>query len=90
MTCRSRRWYGRAADDQVRAALEQVARARGATAAAVALSWVLTRSPTSTPLVGATEPAHLGVVEEASALRLEPAEVDALEADYLPRLSYGH
>lgn len=86
----ARRWYGRPSDERVRQALDRVAVNRGASVAAVALAWVLAKSPTAAPLVGATAAGHLDAVDEALALRLEPQEVEALEAHYVPRLSYGH
>lgn len=86
----ARRWYGRPSDERVRQALEQVAAARGASTAAVALAWVLAKSPTAAPLVGATTTAQLDAVDEALTLDLEPAEIKSLEADYVARLAYGH
>jgi aryl-alcohol dehydrogenase-like predicted oxidoreductase len=86
----ARRWYGRPSDERVREALEQVASERGASAAAVALAWVLTKLPTATPLVGATAVDQLDAIDEALTLDLEPSELESLEGDYVARLSYGH
>ncbi|MER6975647.1 aldo/keto reductase [Streptomyces carpinensis] len=86
----SRRWYGRPSDERVRHAVEHVAAERGASAAAVALAWVLAKSSTAAPLVGATDVAHLDAIDEALSLQLEPSEIEALEADYVARLSSAH
>jgi aryl-alcohol dehydrogenase-like predicted oxidoreductase len=86
----SRQWYGRPSDHHVLAALIEVAAARGASPAAVALGWVLQKSPTGTPLIGATAPEQLDAVEEALGLELSADEVEALERPYVARLQYSH
>ncbi|MFI6344320.1 aldo/keto reductase [Streptomyces sp. NPDC050560] len=86
----SRRWFGRDSDRAVLDALLKVAGARGASPAAVALAWVLARTPGATPLLGATSAAQLDVAQEASALTLTPEETADLEAPYVARLRYGH
>jgi aryl-alcohol dehydrogenase-like predicted oxidoreductase len=86
----SRQWYGRDSDRQVLDSLVAVARARDVPPAVVALAWVLAKAPTASPLVGATGPDHLAVVDAALECHLEPAEIAALEEPYVARLGYGH
>jgi aryl-alcohol dehydrogenase-like predicted oxidoreductase len=86
----SRKWYGRAGDQKVLQKLLAVAGARGARPGAVALAWVLDKSPTGVPLIGATSVSHLDVVEEALRIELLPEEIAELESPYVARLRYGH
>jgi aryl-alcohol dehydrogenase (NADP+) len=86
----SRTSYGRQADHDVAAALQQVAGTRGISMAAVALAWVLARNPRATPLIGATTVTQLTAVEEALACTLSPEELAQLEQPYQPRMRYGH
>lgn len=86
----SRGWYGRESDQAVLAAVNDVAAKRDASAAAIALAWVLTKHPTSVPIIGATSVEQLDLAEEALAITLEPDEVARLEQPYVARLRYGH
>jgi aryl-alcohol dehydrogenase-like predicted oxidoreductase len=65
-------------------AVEQMARAHGTTAAAVALSWLLTKSAVTAPIVGANSVEQLRDSLPASDLRLQPDEISLLD-----RLSAG-
>src|SRR5262249_22729604 len=66
--------YGQAGDDDVLAALDEVAAARGAPPAEVALAWLL-RSPVVTaPIVGATKLSHLETALRAVELTLTDDE----------------
>ncbi len=72
------------ADRKVVDRVREVATARGVPAAQVALAWVLQKSVITAPIIGATKPAHLDDAIGALSLKLEPAEVAALEEPYVP------
>ena len=57
---------------------EEAARARGATPAQLALSWLLHRSPVMVPIPGTSSAAHLEQNVAATALELAPEEVEQL------------
>jgi aryl-alcohol dehydrogenase-like predicted oxidoreductase len=82
--------YGRAlyldSDQQIVAAVESIAAARGVPMAQVALAWVLRNPVVSAPIVGSTKPHHLADAVAALDLELTDAEVAALEEHYVPRL----
>lgn len=86
----SRQWYGRDSDQHVLKALLKIASERDAAAAAIALAWVLAKTPGATPLIGATSAQQLDVIEQALSTELTPDEINALEDPYVARLSYGH
>jgi len=79
-----------ASDRAVVERLGEVAQRRGVPPAQVALAWLLGRPGVTAPIVGATKPQHLQDAAAALALRLEPAEVEALDAPYLPHPVLGH
>ena len=68
----------------------EVARARGASNAQVALAWLLGRPGIAAPIVGASKMAHLEELVAAAAMKLEPAEIAALDAGYQPHPVLGH
>jgi len=72
------------ADAQVIAALDRVAKARKVPHAQVALAWLLRHEVVTAPIVGATKLEHLETAVGAVGLSLTDAEVEALEAPYLP------
>jgi pyridoxine 4-dehydrogenase len=63
--------------------LARVARAHGATGAQVALAWLLHRSPRLAVIPGTASAAHLEENVGAGELRLEPAELAALDRERL-------
>src|SRR3954463_1911001 len=69
-------------DEPVIKAVQQVAEARGATIAQVALAWVLRNPGVSAPIVGATKAHHLPEAVAALDLQLTPEEARTLEASY--------
>jgi aryl-alcohol dehydrogenase-like predicted oxidoreductase len=72
-------WYPLGAGRSLRAAkLKRVAAARGASAAQVALAWLLARSPAMLPIPGTASIAHLEENVRAAGLRLTEAERAAL------------
>jgi aryl-alcohol dehydrogenase-like predicted oxidoreductase len=69
-------------DEPVVNAVEQVAAAREATMAQVALAWVLRHPAVSAPIVGATKPHHLPEAVAALDLRLTDDDVRSMEQPY--------
>ena len=70
--------------------LAEVASARGAPPAQVALAWLLSRPAVTAPIVGATRLAHIGDALAAVELTLTDEEVRRLEEPYLPHPVLGH
>jgi aryl-alcohol dehydrogenase-like predicted oxidoreductase len=73
-----------AADERVVAALGAVASARGISQSQVAMAWLLSRPAVVSPVVGAGKIAHLEDLVGALSVTLDDAEIDALEASYIP------
>jgi aryl-alcohol dehydrogenase-like predicted oxidoreductase len=69
-------------DEPVVNAVQQVAEARNATMAQVALAWVLTNPVVSAPIVGATRTHHLPEAVAALDLHLTADELEALTEPY--------
>ena len=69
-------------DEPVVNAVQQLAHARGATMAQVALAWVLRHPVVSAPIIGATKPHHLREAVAALELNLTGDEAAALEKPY--------
>lgn len=82
--------YYRDDDFAVVDAVTRVAQARGVPNAQVALAWLLSRPGVTAPIVGASKPHHLDDALAAVALKLEAAEVAALEEPYRPHPVLGH
>ena len=55
----------------------------------VALAWLLHQPAVTAPIVGATKPHHLEEAVTALAVRLPDAELEALEAPYVPHAVAG-
>ncbi|MFK4761198.1 aldo/keto reductase [Microbacterium sp. ZW T5_45] len=70
-------------------AVARVAADRGVSRAQVALAWVAQQSAVTAPIVGATKAAHIDDAVAAVEIRLEDAELQALEAAYTPREAEG-
>lgn len=71
-------------DRRIVDAVGAIAAARRVTRAQVALAWLLQKDGVTTPIVGASKPAHLADAVAALALKLTTEEVAALEAPYVP------
>ena len=69
-------------DEPVVNAVHELADARGATMAQIALAWVLRNPAVSAPIVGATKPHHLPEAVAALDLELTDDEAATLEAPY--------
>jgi aryl-alcohol dehydrogenase-like predicted oxidoreductase len=73
-----------AADRQVVERVGALAAVRGVPMAQVALAWIAQKPFVTAPIVGASKPQHLEDAIAALSLKLEPAEIAALEAPYIP------
>jgi aryl-alcohol dehydrogenase-like predicted oxidoreductase len=66
--------------NELRAALAEIGRSHGCSAAQVALAWTLHHDGVAGAIVGVRSPAEAEELPGAADLRLEPAELDALQA----------
>jgi 1-deoxyxylulose-5-phosphate synthase len=82
--------YGRAADEAVAKAVEAVAEARGVEPGQVALAWTLSRPGVAAPIFGPTAIAHVDAAVKAVELKLDAAEIAAIDGAYQPRSHTGH
>jgi len=73
-----------AADERVVTKLGEVAEARGITRAQMALAWVLAKPGVTSPIVGVTKAYQLEEALAAEEVKLTDAEIEALEAPYIP------
>lgn len=78
-----------AADRAIVDKVAAIASQRGVSMARVALAWVLQKSEVTAPIVGATKPEHLVDALASLELKLTAAEVDELEAPYVPHAVAG-
>jgi aryl-alcohol dehydrogenase-like predicted oxidoreductase len=69
--------------------LRQIGAAKGATAAQLAVSWVLSRGPDIVPLIGARRPEQLNESLGALKLSLDAADLARVEAAVSPSLTAG-
>jgi 1-deoxyxylulose-5-phosphate synthase len=69
--------------------LGEVAKARGVSRAQIALAWLLDKPVVTAPIVGATKLHHLEEAVTALEVRLSVAEIEALEAPYVPHPIVG-
>jgi len=82
--------YTQPADFDVADRVNEVAAARGVSAAQVALAWLLHRPGVTAPIVGATKVSHLEDALAAEQLELTSEEMTRLEEPYLPHPTLGH
>jgi 1-deoxyxylulose-5-phosphate synthase len=82
--------YNSPGDFDVVDRLAEVAAARGAPPAQVALAWLLGRPSVTAPIVGATRLGHVSDALAATQLTLTEEEVRLLEELYLPHPVLGH
>ena len=83
-------FYDSPADFDVVDRLAEVAAARGAPPAQVALAWLLSRPGVTAPIVGATRLRHVGDALAAANLTLTDEEVSRLNEPYRPHRVLGH
>jgi aryl-alcohol dehydrogenase-like predicted oxidoreductase len=69
--------------------VSRLAAAREIPMARVALAWVLEKTPSGSPIVGATRPHHLDDAVAALAVRLTAEEIASLEEPYVPHAVVG-
>jgi 1-deoxyxylulose-5-phosphate synthase len=79
----------KAADKAVVDRVGEVAERLGVPRPQVALAWLLHQPVVTAPIVGATKPHHLEEAVAALAVRLPDAELEALEAPYVPHAVAG-
>lgn len=84
------RWYSRAEDAAVAAAIAAIAAKLGCPPAAVALSWVLTTPGVTATVVGASSVEQLDQVVSYSERPFDRADMSAVDAAYAYRASKGH
>lgn len=66
-----------------------IAARRGVTRAEVSLAWLLQKEGVSSPIIGATKLSHLDEAVSALSVKLTQAEIDELEAPYVPHPVVG-
>jgi aryl-alcohol dehydrogenase-like predicted oxidoreductase len=76
-------------DEKINAAVGEIAKAKGATMAQVALAWVMQKRPVTAPIVGITKMEQLTDALGALSVTLNADEVKVLEAPYTPRSAAG-
>lgn len=76
-------------DKQVVDRVGEIAKARGIPRAQVALAWLLHKPAVTAPIVGATKSHHLEEAVAALDVKLSDAEIEALEAPYMPHRIAG-
>src|SRR5436190_3523919 len=72
------------ADERVVNRVGEMAEKRGVTRAQVALAWMFHKPAVTAPIVGATKLQHLEEAVAALDVKLSDAEIEALEAPYVP------
>jgi 1-deoxyxylulose-5-phosphate synthase len=70
--------------------VSEIAQKRGVPNAQVALAWLLHRPGVTAPIVGASKPHHLSDAVAAASLKLDEAEIKALNEPYRPHRVLGH
>ncbi|HVE22062.1 MAG TPA: aldo/keto reductase [Acidocella sp.] len=78
------------ADRKVVERVAELAKARGVPRAQVALAWVAQKPGITSPIIGASKPAHLTDAAAALQLNLTAEEMAFLEAAYVPHAIAGH
>ncbi len=77
------------ADRQIVERVGAIAAVRGVPMAQIALAWIRQKPFITAPIVGASKPRHVEDAVAALALKLEPAEIAALEEPYIPHAIVG-
>lgn len=77
------------ADRRVVEAVAAVAQARGVSRAQIAMAWLLHKPVVTSPIIGATKISHLDDALAALDVNLSKAEINQLEAAYLPHVTAG-
>ena len=82
--------YYRESDFTVVDRVKEIAEARGAKPAQVALAWMLTKPVVSAPIIGASKMSHLDDAFAALQIKLTDDEIKRLEEPYEPHPVLGH
>jgi len=82
--------YTREADDRVVDCVQELAKDKNVPPAQIALAWLLHKPGVTAPIIGASKPHHLEDAVAALAIKLSPAEIEKLEAVYVPHPVLGH
>ncbi len=82
--------YYRETDFDIVDRVVEIANARGAKPAQVALAWILSKPAVSAPIIGASKPGHLEDALGAMDLKLTEEEIKRLEELYEPHPVLGH
>ena len=69
--------------------LEKIAAAHGRTMAQESLAWMLSKPGITAPIVGSTAVRHIDEAVSALDITLDPEEIAALEAPYVPHVKTG-
>jgi aryl-alcohol dehydrogenase-like predicted oxidoreductase len=77
------------ADKQVVDRVGEIAEKRGVTRAQMALGWLFHKPVVTAPIIGATKLHHLEEAAAALAIKLSEAEIEAVEAPYVPHSVVG-
>ena len=77
------------ADRKIVEQVAAVAKARGVPQAQVAMAWLLQKPGITSPIIGASKPAHLTDAVAALSLKLTADEIASLEAPYVPHAVAG-
>jgi aryl-alcohol dehydrogenase-like predicted oxidoreductase len=77
------------ADKRVIDRVGEIAEQRGVTRAQMALAWLFHKPVVTAPIIGATKLHHLEEAVAALAIKLSEAEIEALEAPYIPHPVVG-
>ena len=77
------------ADRSVVEAVTKVAQARGVPRAQIAMAWLLHKPVVTSPIIGATKVSHLDDALAALDITLSVAEIEQIEAPYLPHETTG-
>ena len=77
--------YDRPVDFEIIERASEIARARGAAPAQIALAWLLSKPGITAPIIGATSIKHIDDAAAAAEIELTPAEIATLEQLYQPR-----
>ncbi|WP_441240875.1 aldo/keto reductase [Tardiphaga sp. 768_D3_N2_1] len=78
-----------ASDRKIVEQVAAVAKTRGVPQAQVAMAWLLQKRGITSPIIGASKPAHLTDAVAALSLKLTNEEIAALEAPYVPHAVAG-
>ncbi len=85
-----KRYAGKASNDEVVKRVVEIAKRKGATAAQVAIAWLLTKKEVTSPIIGTSKVAHLEEFVGALDISLDAEDSKYLEEPYQPQAISGH